>query len=109
MARSDLVVPNSKKVAYPKREYDYVSARGVKYWWSPEWSRDLNGTIGRIKPITEKNGDVYLYMLSKSGNLTYIRGRIQENFIKWHEDNQIDWILLGMSPDDIMGTDWEYV
>jgi hypothetical protein len=41
-------------------------------------------------------------MHSKEGNLTYIQGSIQQEFKRWHEDRQIDCILLGMDPDDIL-------
>lgn len=83
----------------PARDPDMVSKRGISYWFSPEWCRDLRGTICRIKPIKhrERNGEpeVYLYMLAKSGNLTFIQGSIQQEFRKWHTDRQIDYILLG--------------
>jgi len=100
-------LPKGVKVAKPLRDPDFVSARGVPYWWAPEWVRDLNGAIGRIKPI-KVDDDVKLYMCSKSGNLTYIRGRIQYGFKKWHEDNEIDYILLGVDEDEVLATDWEY-
>ena len=57
------------------------------------------------KPVVDKNGDVDLYMVSKAGKLSYIQGSIQREFIQWHDDNQIDWILLGMQPEEIMTTD----
>lgn len=101
---SKLAVPKGMKVKIPDRAPDYRSARGVPYWFAPDWIR-ADG--GRIKPI--KKGDyVDLYMLSKSGNLTYIQGRIQDAFWKWHEDEGIDCILLGIDPDDILLTDWNY-
>ena len=85
---------------------DYLSKRGVKYWWSPDWVRDLNGTICRIKPI--KNGnDVDLHMVGKSGRTSYIQGSIQKAFRKWHIDREIDYILLGMDPDDDLVAQWE--
>jgi hypothetical protein len=38
-------------------------------------------------------------MLSKSGSLSYIQGSIQQEFKDWHDDRQIDYILLGESPE----------
>ena len=104
---SELSLPKNVRVKRPWREPDFVSARGIGYWWAPEWVRDLNGSIGRIKPIRDGD-DVDLYMCSKSGNLTYIRGRIQYGFRRWHQDNEIDYILLGVDVDEVMATDWEY-
>lgn len=103
----DLELKRETKVCKPIREPDHVSKRGIPYWWAPEWVRDLNGTITRIKPI-KRNGVVALYMVSKTGNITFIRGSIQREFVQWHNDNQIDWILLGVDEDDILATDWEY-
>ena len=63
----------------PLRPCDYVSKRGVEYWWASEWVRNLNGTVCRIKPI--KNGDdVDLHMISKDGESSFIRGSIQKAF-----------------------------
>lgn len=90
----------------PDRTQDHTSKRGVPYWWAPEWVRDLSGTICRIVPL-KKGEDVELHMVSKEGNLSYIRGSIQVEFKKWHEDNQIDYILLGMDEDDLLKPDWE--
>ena len=87
----------------PLRPSDYTSKRGIEYWWAPEWVRDLNGTIGRIKPIKIK-GDVELHMLSKADKLSYIQGSIQREFKKWHEDRQIDYMLLGVDPDELIET-----
>lgn len=56
---------------------------------------------GRIHALKEKN-DVNLYMKSKEGNLSFIQGSIQEEFKRWHLDKQIDYILLGIDPDDII-------
>ena len=106
---NQLAIPKGKVIARPERPHDYTSKRGIRYWWFPDWVRDLNGTMCRIKPVKDKNGDVYLYMLSKDGNLSYIQGSIQKEFIKWHEDNQIDWILLGVDPEEIIAGEWEYV
>jgi len=85
-----------------------TSKRGVPYWFGPEWVRDVNGTIGRIKPIKVSANLVNLYMVAKSGNVTFIRGSIQEEFRRWHEDQQIDCILLGVEEDEILAGDWEY-
>lgn len=103
-----LAIPKGKKVAQPKREVDHVSKRGVNYWFAPDWVREVGGGYGRIKPIKDVHDNVYLYMLSKDGNLSCIRGSIQTAFINWHEDNEIDYILLGMNEDDILITDWDY-
>lgn len=89
----------------PIRDPDYVSERGVGYWWSPEWVRDLNGTICRIKPL-KVNGDVELHMMSKTGNTTFIKGRIQQAFKQWHLDRQIDYMLLGVDEEDLIKTEW---
>jgi hypothetical protein len=87
----------------PLRPADYVSKRGVSYFWAPEWVRDLNGTICRIKPIKVK-GDVELHMLSKTGKLSYIQGSIQREFKQWHEDRSIDYMLLGVDVDELIET-----
>lgn len=92
-------------VQKPMRDPDYVSKRGVNYWWSPEWVRGTSGsnlTFGKIKAIKEKNGEVNLYMKAKNGNLSYIQGSIQREFKDWHEDRQIDYLLLGVDPDEII-------
>lgn len=95
-----LVVPNW-------RPHDYTSKRGVKYWWAPEWIRDLNGSPAKICPIKDKkSGDVDLYMESKDGKrFTYIEGSIQREFKKWHEDRSIDYILLGEDMDELLKVD----
>lgn len=59
---------------------------------------------GRIHAVKE-NGTVNLYMKAKDGNLSYIQGSIQKEFKKWHEDRQIDYILLGMDPDEILNSE----
>ena len=91
--------------ARPTRDPDHHSKRGIPYYWHPEWVRDLNGTICRIKPIKNKQGDVELFMVSKTGNLSYIPGSIQQEFKKWHTDRSIDYLLLGQDPDEILETD----
>ncbi len=95
-----------KPIAKPPRDPDYTSERNVSYWWSPEWVRDLNGTICRIKPVKSGN-DVDLHMVSKSGNTSYIQGRIQGAFKQWHLDRQIDYLLLGVDPDEDLSPEWE--
>lgn len=97
----------TKKQAYvapvdPGREPDYVSKRGVNYWWAPEWIRctnSMNTTFGRIKPLKVGN-TVNLYMLSKEGMLTYIQGSIQKEFMDWHEQRKIDYFFLADELDD---------
>ena len=104
-------------VEKPLRDPDYISKRGVNYWWSPEWCRgtsSANDHFGKIKAILEpsctSNGvgghkkcscekTVSLYMLSKIGKLSYVQGSIQEEFKRWHLDRQIDYILLGETPE----------
>lgn len=104
---AELALPKGKAVKRPDREPDHVSKRGVPYWWAPEWVRHSGKSVGRIIPITTmRNGkeDTDLNMLSKDGNMTYIQGSIQQEFKDWHTENAIDYILLGMDPDE---TDWE--
>ena len=103
-----LALPKGKKVAKPNRDSDYVSKRGIHYWWAPEWVRDLNGTICRIMPITVADDAVDLHMISKTGNASFIRGSIQHEFQRWHSDNHIDYILLGMDYSDLKLEDWDY-
>jgi hypothetical protein len=93
----------------PLRDPDYHSKRGIPYWWSPEWVRDLNGSICRVKPMKDEFGEMCLYMLSKKGEYTYILGSIQQEFRKWHEDRKIDYILLGEEEDfnKELETNWE--
>jgi hypothetical protein len=100
---------NNKKpnpVSRPMRDPDHLSKRGVPYWWSPEWVRGTSAepanSYGRVKPIKDKNGDVFLYMWGKNGSLVYILGSIQEEFKTWHTDRLIDYILLGEDPDSIL-------
>ena len=88
-------------VEKPLRDPDHVSKRGVHYYWAPEWVRgvsSVNDRFGKIKAILE-NGTVNLYMVSKDGNMTYIQGSIQQEFKDWHDDRQIDYILLGETPE----------
>lgn len=59
-------------------------------------------SYGRIHAVKDNSGDVNLYMKSKEGNLSFIQGSIQKEFKKWHEDRAIDYILLGMDPDEII-------
>ena len=110
---SDLAIPKGKKVKKPTREPDHISKRGKDYWWSPEWTREIGNGYGRIKAITKKNryGDDYveLFGLSKTGNMTYIQGSIQVEFYRWHLDNEIDYILLGIEIEEVILTDWEYI
>lgn len=105
---SKLKLPKGKTVVRPVRPSDHISKRGVPYWWAPEWTRCVNGSVGRIKAIKKDDDNVELHMLSKTGNLTYIQGSIQQEFIDWHEDNSIDYLLLGEDADDLIITDWEY-
>jgi hypothetical protein len=91
------------KVDRPLRDPDHFSKRGVPYWWAPEWTRATTSdqvSYGKIKAILTKKNDVELHMVSKEGKLTYIQGSIQEEFKKWHDDRQIDYILLGETPED---------
>ena len=120
---------SKKKVTRPNRDPDHYSKRMVPYWWSPEWIRGTSAdgvysastnivgadiimndqgqqvrpcdNYGRIHAVKEKN-DVNLYMKSKEGNLSFIQGSIQKEFKKWHLDKQIDYILLGIDPDEII-------
>lgn len=120
------------KVTRPNRDPDHHSKRGVPYWWAPEWVRGTSadmiydepvvpvslalpvsimmsdgryviptGSYGRIHAVKEK-GDVNLYMKSKDGKLSYIQGSIQKEFKRWHEDRSIDYLLLGLDPDEII-------
>jgi len=93
---------NKDTIERPLRPADYISKRGIPYWWSNEWCRDLNGTICKIKAIKNKGGDIDLYMKSKSGGLSFIKGSIQAEFKKWHLDREIDYILLGEDPDKLL-------
>lgn len=103
-----LALPKNKKVKKPNRDPDHISKRGIPYYWAPEWVRDVNGTIGRIKPIKNKHGGSDLHIISKVGTGSYIQGSIQSEFQEWHEMNEIDYILLGMDYTDIKLEDWQY-
>jgi len=61
-------------------------------------------SYGRIHAV-KKNNDVELYMKSKSGDLSYIQGSIQQEFKRWHDDRSIDYMLLGLDPDEILASD----
>jgi hypothetical protein len=92
---------NRPVVQRPLRDPDHISKRGVYYWWAPEWVRgtsSANTTFVKIKAIL-KNGDVDLHMVSKDGNMTHIQGSIQQEFKDWHDDRQIDYIILGETPE----------
>lgn len=123
-----------KKIQRPNRDPDMWSKRGVPYFFAPDWIRGTSGeTIyekyadytgasidlitlndgrfatgckgyNKIHPVKE-NGTVNLYMKAKDGNLSYIQGSIQKEFKKWHEDRSIDYMLLGMDPDEILASD----
>jgi hypothetical protein len=97
---------NKSDISRPLRDPDHLSKRGVPYWWAPDWVRGTSSdpctSYGKIKAIKEKGGSVSIYMRSKSGNLTYIQGSIQQEFRQWHTDRQIDYILLGEDPDGII-------
>lgn len=101
-------IPKKKRVKKPDREPDMLSKRGVPYWFGPDWVRNLNGMIGRIIPKKYGKG-VALYMVSKEGNESYMEGSIQKEFLAWHEDRQLDYILLGGDEDQILETNWEYI
>lgn len=121
------------KIARPARDPDHYSKRDVPYWWAPEWTRGTSADYiydaddeyeddetrivnnkgepvapcegyGRIHAVKEKK-TVNLYMKSKDGNLSYIQGSIQDEFKRWHEDRSIDYMLLGMDPDEIIAQD----
>lgn len=86
----------------------YLSRRDVMQ----DFAINVNGdyvkpcpSYGRIHAVQDNSGDVNLYMKSKDGNLTYIKGSIQKEFKKWHLDRSIDYLLLGMDPDDIIKED----
>jgi len=112
---TELAIKQGLKVAEPKRDPDYYSKRGVAYWFMPEWVRGTsssNNKFSRIIPKKVKGwdgeDDVELYMLSKDGNASYIRGSIQQEFKRWHVDNQIDYIIFGIDLDEMLYTNWEY-
>jgi hypothetical protein len=104
-------------VEKPLRDPDHISKRGVWYFWAPEWVRgtsSANDKFGKIKAVLEHSCGLHgkgahknctcpktvnLYMVSKEGKLTYIQGSIQQEFKDWHDDRQIDYILLGETPE----------
>lgn len=93
-----------KQLTRPLRDPDHHSKRGVPYWWAPEWIRATSSSCTSFQKIVaiKNNGDVDLHMKSKAGTTTYIQGSIQDEFKRWHEDRQIDYILLGIDPDEII-------
>lgn len=116
------------KILRPSRDPDHHSKRGVPYWWAPEWVRGTSsdeihdephhGDIalfdgrtvapcagyGKIRAVkNKKTDDVELHMVNATtGKLSYIRGSIQEEFKKWHTDREIDYLLLGIDPDELI-------
>lgn len=116
---SELAIPKGKNVKEPTREPDLISKRGVPYWFAPEWIRKSGKTCSRIIPVADDFGNVSLHMLSKTGNLTYIQGSIQvqfknwltnnsHEFVPWREDMEVDCLILGVEPSDLLLNDWEY-
>jgi hypothetical protein len=96
---------SKKKIDKPLRDPDHHSKRGVPYWWAPEWVRGTSSSqssFGKIAAVKEKDGSVALYMKSKTGSYSYIQGSIQREFQQWHTDRQIDYILLGIDPDELL-------
>lgn len=109
-----LAMPKGKVIPKPKRPPDLISKRGIPYWFGPDWVRDLNGTICRIKAIRMKlfsyaEEGVYLHMLSKDGNVNFIPGSIQKEFSDWCKQAEIDEILIGITVDQVIATDWQYI
>ena len=120
MQIDSLALPKGKEVKKPDREPDMISGRGKAYWFGPEWVREIGKGYGRILPGAVNNKNTQLHMLSKKGNLSYIKGSIQiefhfwheknkDNIVPWREDFEVDCILLGMEPSDLLLSDWEYV
>ena len=106
---SDKKYPHlNKNLQAPDRDPDYKSKRGIPYWWAPEWMRTLNNgkTISRIIPLKTGQDQVDLHMVSKEGKLSYIQGSIQREFKRWHEDNGIDWLLLGIEEEEMLTPEW---
>ena len=94
-----------EEIKRPDRAPDHMSKRGVPYWFSPEWIRANDGSeksFGKIACVKDGHGGVDLYMKSKAGNYTYIQGSIQREFRAWHEDREIDCILLGLNIEDLV-------
>lgn len=120
MQQDVLAIPKNMKVKEPKRKPDMYSKRGVPYWFGPNWVRKAGKTCGRILPVlNEHTNQVELHMLSADGNLSYIEGSIQSEFhdwlnhnrndvIPWRDDLQVDCMLLGVKPQELLLSDWEY-
>jgi hypothetical protein len=92
----------------PLRDPDYISKRGVPYYFNPEWVRATSSaatSFGKIAAVKDKHGEVNLYMKNKAGGFAYIQGSIQREFQQWHLDRSIDYILLGMDLDEIIADD----
>lgn len=113
-----LAVPKGKSVKRPNREPDLISKRGKAYYFGPEWVREVGKGYGRILPVAINNS-VALHMLSRDGNLSYIQGSIQSEFRRWNQNNndntvpwradfEVDCLLLGMQPSDLLLSDWDY-
>ncbi len=51
--------------------------------------------------------DIHLYTISKSGSAAYILVSIQAEFKRWHLDRQIDYLLLGVDPEEDLTLEWE--
>ena len=73
---------------------------------------------GRILPAIHDDS-VKLHILSQKGSLSVIFGSIQDEFYSWHlanQDNVIPWrkdfevdcVLLGLDPADLLLSDWLY-
>lgn len=83
------------------RPHDYISPRGARYWFHPEWVRDLGGCVSKIYP--QKKGDassdaVSFVLCGESlVGSTYgpIAGPVQERFQEWYKNREIDCILMG--------------
>jgi hypothetical protein len=115
-----LAVPKGMAVKEPTRAPDMYSKRGVPYWFGPDWVRKVGKTCGRILPVLDEGSDrVELHMLSADGNLSYIEGSIQREFfswlssnnntvVPWREDLQVDCMLLGVKPEELLLSDWKY-
>lgn len=83
------------------RPHDYISPRGIRMWFGPEWIIDLNGPQ-KLKPV--KKGDIILLYVSVTGKeLAFeLRGRPQEMLQEWYENRKIDSILLGEDENSIL-------
>jgi len=114
-----LAIPKGMKVKAPTREPDMYSKRAVPYWFAPEWTRKVGKVCSRILPVLNEDDRVLLYMLSNDGNLSFIQGSIQYEFyswlistkkdvIPWRDDLEVDCMLLGVKPEELLLSDWEY-